>query len=337
MRGFGRIVAAFSLVLCTGLLSGVDAADQTSGPVARAVPAQIAFQGLLFDDTQFPAAPVEGTVNLTVRLWDAASGGTAQWGPEAHVSVPVNQGVFQIALGSSIALPISIFDGSPLWLGIEVNAEAELPRTQLLAAPFAMRAQEADHALTADSAIISDDGDWTQSSGDLYFDTGNVGIGTNTPGSLLDVAGQVTTEILEITGGADLAEPFEMSDGTLPVGSVVVIDAANPGQLRLAGRPYDSRVAGVISGAGGVRPGLTLHQEGTLDGGQNVALTGRVYVRATAANGPIQPGDLLTTSGEAGHAMKATDTARTQGALLGKAMSSLESGSGLVLVLVALQ
>ena len=35
--------------------------------------------------------------------------------------------------------------------------------------------------------------------------------------------------------------------------------------------------------------------------------------------------------------MKATDQARTAGAVLGKAMSSLESGRGLVLVLVSLQ
>ena len=114
-------------------------------------------------------------------------------------------------------------------------------------------------------------------------------------------------KILEITGGADLAEPFEMTEGTLPVGSVVVIDAVNPGQLELTSRAYDSRVAGIISGAGGVRPGLTLNQQGTFDGGQNVALTGRVYAKASAANGPIQPGDLLTTSDLPGHAMKATD------------------------------
>ncbi len=337
MPGFGRLVVTIILALGVAVLPCGARADQASGPVARAVPSQIAFQGLLFDDTVSPSAPVEGSVNLEVRLWDAASGGSVQWGPETHNGVPVSTGVFQIALGSSVSLPISVFDGSPLFLGISVNGEAELPRTQLLASPFAMRAQEADHALTADTAIISDDGDWTQSGADLYFDTGNVGIGTDTPSALLDVAGQVTTEILEITGGADLAEPFTMSQGALPVGSVVVIDAANPGQLALSHRSYDSRVAGVISGAGGVRPGLTLYQQGKFDGGQNVALTGRVYVNATASHGAIQPGDLLTTSDVPGHAMKATERDRMQGAVLGKAMSSLESGTGLVLVLVTLQ
>jgi hypothetical protein len=50
----------------------------------------------------------------------------------------------------------------------------------------------------------------------------------------------------------------------------------------------------------------------------------------------VQPGDLLTTSQVPGHAMKA-DRAKASGATLGKAMTRLESGRGLVLVLVTLQ
>jgi len=128
-----------------------------------------------------------------------------------------------------------------------------------------------------------------------------------------------------------------MSCGDVANGAVVVIDEANPGQLKLSETPYDKHVAGVVSGAGGVNPGLTLSQHELLQGGQNVALTGRVYALADATNGPIQPGDLLTTSQVPGHAMKVTDHALAQGAILGKAMSRLESGRGLLLVLVTLQ
>lgn len=74
-----------------------------------------------------------------------------------------------------------------------------------------------------------------------------------------------------------------------------------------------------------------------LEGGKNVALTGRVYVQADASNGAIYPGDLLTTSSTPGHAMKVTDHARAQGAILGKAMTGLAESQGLVLVLVTLQ
>ncbi len=84
-------------------------------------------------------------------------------------------------------------------------------------------------------------------------------------------------------------------------------------------------------------PGLSLHQDGILNGSQNVALSGRVYVRADAAYGAIKPGDLLTTSMTPGHAMKVSNSGRAQGAILGKAMSGLKVGKGMVLVLVTLQ
>ena len=73
----------------------------------------------------------------------------------------------------------------------------------------------------------------------------------------------------------------------------------------------------------------------TIDGESHpVALTGKVYVKAV---GPIKVGDLLTTSSVPGHAMAATDRDRAFGATLGKAMSNLDEGTGLVLVLVSLQ
>jgi hypothetical protein len=68
-----------------------------------------------------------------------------------------------------------------------------------------------------------------------------------------------------------------------------------------------------------------------------VALSGRVYVLADASGGPIRPGDLLTTSNSPGYAMKVSDYARAQGAVIGKAMSPLKEGKGMVLVLVTLQ
>jgi hypothetical protein len=166
---------------------------------------------------------------------------------------------------------------------------------------------------------------------------GGVGINTNDPQAELHVNGTARVKVLQIEGGADVAEPFEMSDNDIPKGAVVIIDEENPGRLKMSERAYDTRVAGIVSGANGISSGLTLSQYGVLEGGQNVALSGRVYVLADANNGAIKPGDLLTTSDVAGHAMKVTDHVQAQGAILGKAMTALAEGRGYVLVLVSLQ
>lgn len=156
------------------------------------------------------------------------------------------------------------------------------------------------------------------------------------------IHGRNTVEILTITGGADLSEQFEVRqpvDELKPEpGMIVSIDPDKTGSLMLSSRSYDKRVAGIISGAGGVNTGMTMGQKGSVaDGAYPVALTGRVYAYADTSNGFIEAGDLLTTSDVPGHAMKVTEHGRAQGAIIGKAMSALKEGSGLVLVLVSLQ
>lgn len=150
--------------------------------------------------------------------------------------------------------------------------------------------------------------------------------------------GEVTCSVLKLTGGNDIVEPFEISgDKELEKGAVVVIDENNPGKLKLSDRAYDTRVAGIISGAGGLNPGIMLTQDDSFSRGQNVAISGRVYCNVDASYGSIRPGDLLTTSATAGYAMKATSREQSYGAVIGKAMTGLEEGQGQILVLVNLQ
>lgn len=166
-------------------------------------------------------------------------------------------------------------------------------------------------------------------------------------GTALQVDGWTRTDVLQITGGSDLSEQFEINETTdgdprlgrsIQSGMVVSIDPANPGKLTLSSQAYDRRVAGIISGAGGITTGMLMGQHGSIaDGKQPVALTGRVYCWVDAKYGVIKPGDLLTTSPVPGYAMKVTNHTKAQGATIGKAMTELKSGKGLVLVLVSLQ
>jgi len=189
---------------------------------------------------------------------------------------------------------------------------------------------------------------------------GDFGVGVQNPGARLHVSGdssqdlirgdvdstmvfqvtdtgRVVTTAVEITGGGDLVEGFETSDDSGEPGTVMSIDPGHPGQLVASRAAYDTKVAGVVSGAGGVDHGIRMGQHDVLDGDTLLAMTGRVWVKCSAENGAISPGDRLTTASVQGHAMKVTDGARSVGAVIGKAMSSLDEGTGLVLVLVNLQ
>lgn len=157
--------------------------------------------------------------------------------------------------------------------------------------------------------------------------------------------GRIVTPVLQITGGSDLSEDFDVSGENVSPGMVVCIDEKNPGKLLISSNAYDRKVAGIVSGANGVRTGLLMGQKKAADGDASiadgkypVALTGRVYCQVDATEAEIAPGDMLTTSSTPGHAMKVLDHGKAHGAVIGKAMSGLAKGEkGLVLVLVNMQ
>jgi hypothetical protein len=397
---------------------------------AGAAPNLVNYQGVLTDADGFP---ISGTVDLEFAIYADSSQASPDLWNEEHADVAIENGLFNVILGSDTSFPQDLFDGNERWLGVIVDGEPEiLPRMRFTSVPWALHSAVADTALSgaggADSDwIIADNDMYSGVSGNIgigttsparqleirgdtrayvrltstatynpstlelkgvvtggthdmlgainfldqndglrsaigyyeysgpypYFylrfatadglmvltDDGNVGIGMADPREKLDVYGTIQGHILKLTGGADLAEPFDIRDPTsVEPGMVLTIDPANSGELKLSDRPYDRCVAGIVSGAGGIRSGLLMGQkESPADGECPVALSGRVYCWATAANGPIVPGDLLTTADLPGHAMKVTDHARAVGAMIGKAMTSLPEGRGLVLVLVSLQ
>lgn len=149
-------------------------------------------------------------------------------------------------------------------------------------------------------------------------------------------------ETVRITGSdghieflnADVAEEFEVqaeyAAAAVP-GTVMVLEES--GRLRPCTEAYDSRVVGIIAGAGRFQPGIVLDRSGGRDR-RAIALLGKTGCYADASAGPIGVGDLLTTSPTSGHAMRVTDRARAFGAVIGKALQPLAEGTGLIPVLV---
>jgi hypothetical protein len=138
--------------------------------------------------------------------------------------------------------------------------------------------------------------------------------------------------------GADCAEQFSVADSSTIIPGLVM-SISTDGSLEVCATPYDTRIAGVVSGAGDYRPGIVLDRNASVatDDRKSIGLMGKAYCWADAQYGPIRTGDLLTSSATPGHAMKAADRERCLGALLGKALRPLESGCGLIPMLIALQ
>ncbi|HYX29185.1 MAG TPA: hypothetical protein VE863_11510 [Pyrinomonadaceae bacterium] len=181
----------------------------------------------------------------------------------------------------------------------------------------------------------------TANSPNLSILSGNVGIGTTSPGYKLDVNGTINSNST-ITGNnivakyQDVAEWVPSSEQLSP-GTVVVLDSTKSNQVTSSSISYDTRVAGVVS----EQPGIALGEKS--DGKALVATTGRVRVKVDADKGSIHIGDLLVTSDVAGVAMKSEPVIlggvqiHRPGTLIGKALEPLEKGKGEILVLLSLQ
>ena len=275
-------------------------------PAAAFGQTAITYQGHLKQS----GSPANGSFNMTFKLYDALAGGTQQ-GPTLTfdgvggnpAAVAVASGLFTVSLDFGVA-PYTA--NAARWLEIAVSGTTLTPRQSLSPAPFALNArginvdaagkvgigtstpaQKLSVAGTVQStsggfmfpdgtvqatASTSGTGLWTANGADIYNNNaGSVGLGTNSPTSMLDVRGNLTLEaggspgIFTGTGGAELNRyltlinsPQLQSASGLKAGGVLVSDDyfyASPGKndLIVKGR------VGIKTGA----PAYPLEIDGT--------------------------------------------------------------------------
>lgn len=193
------------------------------------------YQGQLKD----AGAAATGAYDMTFRLFDADMAGTQSGVDYPLATVPVADGLFTVNLDFGPA----IFTGAPLWLEIEVNTVVLAPRQAITGVPYSQKAASAQSCNVADFAL----GPWATSGADLYYNDGNVGIGTATPTAKLEVAGTSgvdgikfpdgTLQKTAAIGGGGSVWSLNGTSAFYNAGKVGIGSNAPNHQLRLSGGP----------------------------------------------------------------------------------------------------
>ena len=149
-------------------------------PASAAVPHMINYQGYLTDDL---GDPVTTPQDMTFTLYNGPDPGDTQLWTEDQLLVDVQEGLFNVLLGSATQIPEGTFDYTEVWLGITVDTDAEMiPRTRVVSVAYAYRV-DAVHGATGGTIT-----------GDVnIIGKANIGSGTTNTGTYAFVVGENST------------------------------------------------------------------------------------------------------------------------------------------------
>ncbi|QOJ13742.1 MAG: hypothetical protein HRU75_03400 [Planctomycetia bacterium] len=234
-------------ILAAGMLSAATVHAQLPG-------ASVTYQGQL----KSGGAPLDSTADFEFRLFDAAMDGNAIGTAVAINNVAVVNGLFAIDLDFGAAA----FNGQARWIEAAVRSPAGAgafttlaPRQPVTAAPYALFSAAP----------------WGTSGSNVFYSGGNVGIGTNTPQSALQVTGLIISGLAGVTNGEILLEDSGAITNNAGIrtnadGDLILRAHSSPGAIEFeVGNPESTRMVVLGNGNVGIgttTPGNSLQVEG---------------------------------------------------------------------------
>jgi hypothetical protein len=122
------------LLLLTGQIGAQEPASSTATTAGTMAPLTSSYQGTL---TDAEGTPINGSVDMTARLYHEPVGGEAVWEEvrSGAAAVPVTNGLFHIQLGSVNPITMTLLS-QPLWLGLSVDGDAEMSPREVFAPTY---------------------------------------------------------------------------------------------------------------------------------------------------------------------------------------------------------